>query len=126
MLEETGQALRLQRDEAREEVARNKVEVANLDEQLAQTRAQASQKSATIDRMLREHAALEVEMAAARVITTKEERRRGAADGGDRPYARLPQEHAEARGDHRPAAIENEQLQSARLSAASTRKRSMR
>jgi len=74
-LEEMGQGLRLQRDEAREEVARNQVEIANLEEQLATAKAHLQQKNATIDKMMREHTALADEMAAAKAITAKEEKR---------------------------------------------------
>ena len=79
-------------------------------------KAHLAQKSATIDRMLREHAALEVEMAAARVITTKEERRyevlQMEAIDLTRDFLKNTQKLEETIDQLR---IENEQLQSAAL-----------
>ena len=65
-LEEATAALRLERDTALEEVGRNKVDLRNLEEQLSTARAQLQGKTATIDKLVREHTALEEELAKAK------------------------------------------------------------
>lgn len=73
-LEEAAAALRIERDAALEEVGRNVADLTNLDEQLLAAQAQLQTKTATIDKLLGEHAALEAELRGAR-----EQTRRGEA-----------------------------------------------
>ena len=66
-LEETVTALRLERDNALDDVRRTHEDVANLDEQLATAKAQLHTKTSTIDKLVREHASLEGELRVAKV-----------------------------------------------------------
>jgi chromosome segregation ATPase len=72
-LEEAAAALRMERDTALEEVARNQVDLTNLDEQLTTAKSQLQVKTATIDKLVREHASLEAELVKAREVTRKNE-----------------------------------------------------
>ena len=72
-LEEATAALRRERDTALEEVARNNADLANLEEQLSTAKASLNVKSATIDKLMREHSELEAELLQAKEVTRKEE-----------------------------------------------------
>lgn len=72
-LEEAAAALRSERDQALEEVARNKADMSNLEEQLATAKSSLQTKMATIDKLMREHADLEADVQSARASTRKEE-----------------------------------------------------
>ena len=65
-LEEATAALRLERDTALEQVARHQIDLRQLDDQLATAKAQLQGKTATIDKLVREHAQLETDLAKAR------------------------------------------------------------
>ena len=72
-LEEAAAALRLERDNALEEVTRHEADLANVDEQLSKAKAQLQQKTATIDKLMREQAGTEVELKHMREVTLREE-----------------------------------------------------
>ena len=72
-LEEAAAALRLERDNALEEVERNQTDLGSLEQQLATAKTLVQQKSATIDKLMREQARFELELKQAREVTAKEE-----------------------------------------------------
>jgi len=72
-LEEAAAALRLERDAALEEVARNQADLTNLDEQLTTAKTQLQVKTATIDKLMKEHSSIEAELEAAREATRAQE-----------------------------------------------------
>jgi chromosome segregation ATPase len=61
-LDEEQSALRQERDRALDEIARGSEDLTNLDEQLDTVREQLHSKSKTIDKLVREMNALEIEL----------------------------------------------------------------
>ena len=72
-LEEAAAALRLERDSGQEEVGRTAGDLVNLEEQLQAAKTQLQGKTSTIEKLMRERAALEAELEDAKRLTHKEE-----------------------------------------------------
>ncbi|KAL1510602.1 hypothetical protein AB1Y20_006903 [Prymnesium parvum] len=115
-LEALTHSLRLQRDKARDEVARNGIEIKSLDDQLSTVKAHLAQKNATIEKLMREHTSLSEQLATAKAAAEREAKKlevlQAEAVDFTRVFLRNTQTLEETIDELR---FENAQLQSAAL-----------